>query len=133
MSIERIPVWGIEIADEPGRLQMLLLRAAAADLDLRCFIAYGMGQGRGKVYLGAKDPEAFEACAPDTGLEGTEAAGFIIGGEDEVGAAAQALDGLAKAGVNGAAGAAMVCDGQYHMLVVVEAEDADAAEKALAG
>jgi len=35
-------------------------------------------------------------------------------------------------GINGVAGAAMVCDGLYHMLVVVDAADGDAAEQALA-
>ena len=36
-----------------------------------------------------------------------------------------------QAGINGVAGAAMVCDGQYQMLVVVDAAAGDAAEKAL--
>ena len=64
-------------------------------------------------------------------MKTSAAAGFIIGGKDKVGAAAQSLKGLADAGINGVAGAAMVCDGQYQMLVVVDAADGDAAEEAL--
>ncbi|MHC4467430.1 MAG: hypothetical protein ACYSYW_12865 [Planctomycetota bacterium] len=58
-------------------------------------------------------------------------AGFIIVGDDTVGAAADALKGLADAGISGVAGAAMVCDGQYHMMVVVESADGDAAADVL--
>ena len=63
--------------------------------------------------------------------QGKEAAGFIISGKDRIGAAAEALKGLAEAGINGVAGAAMVCDGQFQLLVVVNIADSAAAAKAL--
>ena len=81
--------------------------------------------------VSAKDPEAFRGCVQKMGIEATVAAGFIVSGDDKAGAAAEALKGLAEAGINGVAGAAMVCDGHYQMLVVVDAADGDAAEKAL--
>ena len=83
------------------------------------------------MYASAKKPEGLKACALELGIEVTDAAGFIISGEDKVGAAAEALKGLADAGISGVAGTAMVCDEQYHMLVVVDAGDGDAAERAL--
>ena len=127
MAVKRITVHCLEIEDKPGSLQKLLADAASANVDLQCFAAFSAGGGRGRVYLSAKSEEAFEAL----GLESTAAAGFIISGEDKVGVAAEALKGLADANINGVAGSATVCDGQYQMLVVVDAGDADAAEKAL--
>jgi len=131
MAVKRITVHCLEIEDEPGSLQKLLAQAASANVDLLCFAAFSAAGGRGRVYLSAKAPQSLEACAQKAGIKATAAAGFIVGGEDKVGAAAESLKGLADAGINGVAGTAMVCDGQYHMLIVVDAADGDAAEKAL--
>lgn len=131
MAVKRITVECLEIEDKPGSLQKLLGQAASANVDFQCFAAFSAGQGRGRVYLSAKDPDALKACIQDAAIEMTAVAGFIVGGDDKVGAAAEALKGLAEAGINGLAGAAMVCDGQYQMLLVVKAGDGDAAQKAL--
>jgi len=131
MAVKRISVHCIEIEDTPGSLQKLLAQAASENVDMQCFAAFSAGAGCGRVYVSAKDPEALKACAQQAGIEATAAAGFIVSGADKVGAAAEALKGLADAGINGVAGAAMVCDGQYQMLVVVDAADGDAAQKAL--
>jgi len=128
---KRITVHCLEIEDKPGSLQKLLAQAASANVDLLCFAAFSGGGGRGRLYLSAKAPQSLEACTQAAGIKTTAAAGFIIGGEDKTGAAAESLRGLADAGINGVAGAAMVCDGQYHMLIVVDAADGDAAEAAL--
>lgn len=133
MAVKRITVHCLEIEDKPGSLQKLLEQAASANVDFQCFTAFSAGGGRGRVYMSAKEPEAFKACAQQAGVETTAAVGFIVSGPDKVGAAAEGLKGLADAGINGIAGAAMVCDAQYQMLVVVNAADGDAAEKALAG
>ena len=131
MAVKRITVHCVEIEDKPGSLQQLLDKAASANVDFQGFAAFSAGGGLGWVYVSAKDPAAFEACAQNVGIDTTEAAGFIISGEDKVGVAAADLKGLADAGISGIAGAAMVCDGQYQMLVVVDAADSDAAAKAL--
>ena len=133
MDVERKVVHCIEIGDRPGSLQKLLATAAEANVDLDCFMAFSAGGGKGKVYLNAKEPETLEAFARDAGIEAKEFAGFVIGGEDKAGAAAEALKGLADAKINGLAGSAVVCNGHYHMGIVVAAVDADAAEEALAG
>ena len=127
MAAKRITVHCLEIEDRPGSLQKLLADAASSNVDLMCFAAFSAGDSRGRVYVSAKDPETLKAL----GIEATLAAGFIISGADKVGAAAEALKGLADASISGIAGTAMVCDGQYRMLVVVDASDGDAAEKAL--
>jgi len=131
MVVRRITVHCTEVEDKPGALQKLLTEAAEANVDLLCFAAFSAGTGRGKVYLSAKQPQALAKCAQKAGIKTTQAAGFIISGKDRVGAAAEALESLADANINGVAGAAMVCDGQYHMLIVVQASDADVAAEAL--
>jgi hypothetical protein len=131
MAVKRISVCCVEIEDKPGSLHQLLSQAAAGNVDFLGFVACSAGGGRGCVCLSAKDPAALEACAKDAGVEATSAAGFLISGEDKVGAAVAGLKGLADAGINGIAGAAMVCNGQYQMLLVVAAADGDAAAAAL--
>jgi hypothetical protein len=131
MAVKRFTIYGVELEDRPGSLQELLAQAASANVDMLCFEAFSAGGGRGGVYVGAKDPKTFEAFIEDAGIEATAAAGFIVSGKDKVGAAAEALKKLADADINGVAGSAMVCDGKYQMLIVVLADDGDAAAKAL--
>lgn len=131
MAVKKIAVHCVEVEDKPGGLQGLLAQTASANVDFQCFAVFSAGGGKGQVYLSAKNEGALKACAEKTGIETTSAAGFIISGDDKVGAAAEALKGLADAGINGVAGAAMVCDGGYRMLVVVDSRDGEAAAKAL--
>lgn len=131
MTVKRITVHCVEIEDTPGSLQKLLAKAASENVDFNGFVASSLGGGRGRVCLSAKDPAVLEACAQKSGVEPTTAVGFIVSGEDKVGSAAEALKGLADAGINGIGGAAIVGGGQYQLLIVVDAADGDAAEKAL--
>jgi hypothetical protein len=127
---EQMAIHCVEIEDKAGSLHELLGTIAAAGVDLHCFIACSCG-GKGCVCLGAKDPAALEACLSGAGISVTEMAGFSIDGDDKVGAAADALKGLADAGVSGVAGAGMVCDSKFHMGVVVNAADGETAGGAL--
>jgi hypothetical protein len=131
MAIKRIFLSCIEIVDEPGSLHKLLSQIAAANVDLVCAAAFSTGQGQGQVCLSAKEPQALSACIEKANLQSKPAAGFVISESDKVGAAASALKPLADAGINGLAGMAMACDGQYQMLIVVSATDGDAAADAL--
>ena len=131
MAVKRIVVHRVEIEDTPGSLQKLLSQAALVGVDMHCFIACSTGGGKGSLYVSAKDPSICEEIMKQAGIEAEEMVGFVLEGEDKVGAAAEALKGLAGAGINGVAAAAMVCGGNYHMGVIVEASDADAAEQAL--
>ena len=131
MAVKRVVVQIVEIEDKPGSLQKFLTQSSLSIVDFLCFAAFSTGAGRGEIYLSAKDPEAFKAFAQEAGLAVTDSAGFIVGGEDKIGAAAEAIKGLAEAGITGLAGSAMVSNGQYRMLIVVGADDGDAAEKAL--
>jgi hypothetical protein len=131
MAVKRITVHCVEIEDKPGSLHKLLAGAASAGVDFIGFIACSSGGGRGCVCLSAKDPAALASCAQQAGIEAKEAAGFVISGADKVGIAAEDMKPLADAGINGVAGAAMVSDGQYQMMIIVDAADGDAAAQAL--
>ena len=131
MAVKRMRVLCLEIEDKPGSLQKLLEQVASANIDLAGFVACSKGTGNGCVCISAKDSAALEGFISEKGLDATAATGFVVRSEDRIGAAGEALKGLAEAGINGVAGAAMVCDGQYQMLVVVNDADGDAAEKVL--
>jgi hypothetical protein len=133
MAAKKIGIQCIQIEDRPGSLQKFLSRAAKSGVDFVCFTAFSTGTGAGRVYLSAKDTGALKGFLQKAGLESEAAAGFIVSGADKVGAGADALKGLADAGINGLAGAAMVCGEQFQMLVVVDSADAEAAQKALSG
>ncbi len=131
MAVKPITVHAVQIEDKPGSLQKLLAKAAADGVDLNGLSACACSGGTAMAYLSARNPEALKACAIKAGIQATEMAGFMISGDDKVGAAAEALKPLADAGVNGVAATAMVCDGGYGMVVIVDSADADAAAKAL--
>ncbi len=131
MAIKRISVHCVKIEDKPGSLQKLLSKISSSKVDLEGFIACGSCGSEGCVCLIPKKPSAFKECAQKCGIASMAMTGFVIGGEDKVGAAAEALKGLSKADINGVAGSAMVYDGRYQMLIVVDAADGDAAAKAL--
>ena len=131
MSVKRIAVHCVDIEDKPGSLQKFLAQSGLSGVDYLCFSAFSCSDNHGRVYVSTKDPIGFEAFAKEAGIKITEAAGFIVSGEDRVGAAANVLKGLAEKDIRGITGAAMVCDNRYHLFVVVSAKDADRAQKTL--
>ena len=131
MSVKRIAVHCADIEDKPGSLQKFLAQSSMSGVDYLCFSAFSCSDNRSHVYVSAKDPKSFEDFAREAGIKITEATGFIIGGEDRAGAAANVLKRLAEKDIHGITGAAMVCDNRYHLFVVVNAKDADRAQKAL--
>ena len=133
MAVKRITVHAVQIDDKPGSLQKLLAKAAAAGVDFNCLCACGCGGGKAMAYLSAKKPDALAAYAKKAGIKAAAMAGFMLGGDDRVGAVADVLKPLAAAAVSGIAAAAMVCDGGYGMIIIVNGADADAAASALGG
>jgi len=125
MSVKRIIIHAVNVEDIPGSMHSLLIQLATEGIDLNGMIVCSDKGGKGTAYLSAKDPEALVSCMARIHIEITEMAGFLFSGKDRIGAAANALDPLSNAGINGVAGAAMVCENKFCMLVVVEAADGD--------
>jgi hypothetical protein len=131
MAAKRIAVHCVEIEDKPGSLHRFLSQSSLTGVDYLCFSAFSCGNNRGQVFVSAKDPKGFEAFAQEAKLKVAVATGFIVSGQDHSGAAADALKGLAENGISGITCAAMTCDGRYQMLIVVDAKNADRAQKVL--
>ena len=128
----RVWVHRIEIKDEPGSFRELLLQLAQEGVDMLCVAACTCGD-KGIVDICGKDPKILRDAVDKLGINFKELAGFLISGDDKIGAGARALKGLADAGINGIAGSAMVFDGKFKMLIIVDTADGDAAEEALYG
>ncbi len=133
MNIKRIVVHCVDIEDKPGSLQKLLSQSALSGVDFQCFTAASCGNNRGRAFISAKDPQKFESFAQEAGLKTAVAAGFLIDDNDRVGAASEALLGIAENDIKGLAGSGVVCDGKFHLFIAVNAADAEKAQKALGG
>ncbi len=131
MAVKQVVMCGVDIEDKPGSLHRFLSQCSLSGVDFLCFAAYSCGNNRGRVFVSVKDPKIFEAFAKEAKLKITPAAGFIISDRDRLGAAADVIKDLAENSIRGLAGTAVVYDGLYQMLVVVDAKDASLAEKVL--
>jgi hypothetical protein len=131
MAVNRVVVHSVEIEDKPGSLHRFLSQSSLSGVDFLCFLAHSCGNNKGRVFVSAKNTKHFEAFANEAKLKTAVAAGFIVSGKDRVGAAADVIKRLAENDICGLAGAAIVYDGLYHMLVVVDLKDADRAQKVL--
>jgi predicted amino acid-binding ACT domain protein len=131
MAVKRVIVHGVDIEDKPGSLYRFLSQCSLSGVDFLFMSAYSCGNNRGRVFVGAKDPKKFEEFAKEANLKAVVAAGFIVDGSDRIGAAADVIKGLAENNIRGVAGVAMVRDGRFQMLVIVDAKDADNTHKLL--
>jgi hypothetical protein len=131
MGVRRIVIHGVDIEDKPGSLQKFLAQSSLSGVDFLYFVMFSCGHNRGRVYVSAKDPKCFETFAKEADIDVTAACGFLIDGDDKVGAAAEALKDLAENDIDEVAGYAMVCDGRYQMLIVVDDASAKRAARVL--
>ena len=108
MAVKRINVMCLKIEDKPGSLQKLLEQISSVNIELTGFIACSDRVGSGYICISAKDPDALKGFISEKGLDATAMTGFVISSKDRIGAAGEALKGLADAGINCVAGAAMI-------------------------
>ncbi|MBN1796097.1 MAG: hypothetical protein JW804_05440 [Sedimentisphaerales bacterium] len=131
MSVKRQKVFEINISDIPGSMHCLLIQLAREAINLDGMIVTSLGGGKGKAYLSAMEPDMLAAYLKRAEIESKEMAGFLVSHADKIGAAANTLDPLSEAGINGVAGSAMACDNRFGMMLVVRADQGDDAERAL--
>jgi hypothetical protein len=133
MGAKRVTVHCVDIEDKPGSLHRFLSQSSLSGVDYLCFVAFSCGNNHGRVAVSAKNPKTFEAFVKEAKLKAPEAAGFIVEGEDRPGAAAKIIAKLAEKDIGGIVGTAMVFNGRYQMLIVVDAKNAERAQKLLSG
>lgn len=129
MAVERITIARTDVEDSPGSGHKLLAELGSAGVDLRAVAAFSAGGGRSSVLLAPKDPAALSNYGGKAKME--MMTGFLTALPDAAGAGAEAIKPLADAGVNIRALTAVVCDGNFHLLIVVDNADADKAAAAL--
>jgi hypothetical protein len=131
MAASQETVYKIDIADKPGALHEVLSAAAGAGANISFLAAFSAGGGKGAAFMIADKPDALRVLAESEGLEFDEYTGFLLRGEDRVGAGADLTKPLADAGINILLSAATIAGGEYQLLILVSPADADAAAKAL--
>jgi hypothetical protein len=131
MGVRRIDVQCVEIEDKPGSLQRFLTQSSLSGVDFSYFAGYSCGNNHERVFVSAKDAGKFRAFAKEAELRFSDAVGFVVSGEDRLGAGAEALKALAEGDVHGIAGSGMVWDRMYQLVIVVSSEDAEKAEALL--
>jgi hypothetical protein len=131
MPAKQVKAYCVDIEDKPGSLHRFLSQSALSGADYVCFAAFSCGDNKGHVVVVPKDPKIFDSFAKEANIKTTPRAGFIITGKDRIAAAADAIKNLAQNDIRGIAGAAMVIEGRFQLLVVVDLKDAERAKKVL--
>lgn len=131
MSVHRASVFKMDIEDRPGSLRELLSATAEGGVNILNLAAFSTGGGKGAAFCMVDKPEALEQMAASKGMALEKYAGFLIDGPDEVGVGADVTKPIADASINMVLSTALVVEGQYYLMIVVEGEDAKAAQSAL--
>lgn len=131
-TIQRVRYFYTEVSDRPGEGARVLSALKDAGINLLAFSGFPKGR-RAQIDFIPADEEAFRAAAKQAKLKlvGPKT-GFLIQGEDRVGAVADLLTKLANANVNVTAVDAVAAGaGQYGAILWVKARDVNKAASAL--
>ena len=131
-TIQRVQYFYTEISDKPGEGARVLGALKEAGVNLLAFTGFPKGR-RAQIDFFPTDPVAFKAAARAAKLKlvGPKT-GFLIQGEDRVGAVAEILTKLAEAGINVTAlDAASAGAGRYGAILWVEPRHVNKAAKVL--
>jgi len=117
------------VRDRPGEASRLLEHVSERGLNLTAFTAIPAGDEQTQICLVTEKPEQLQQAATDAGatLVGPQR-GFLIQGEDRIGALHGHHQNLANAGVN-VYSSSGICDGsgRFGFILWVEAGDFDKA------
>ncbi|MBI4560797.1 MAG: hypothetical protein HY724_02040 [Candidatus Rokubacteria bacterium] len=131
-TIRVVDYYYIETSDKPGEAARLLNQLKAAGINLLAFSGFPKGK-RSQLDFVPADPAAFKAVAKQARWKLTgPKKGFLVQGDDRVGALAEILDKLAAAKINVTATDA-VCAGadRYGVILWVKPRDVKRAAKTL--
>src|SRR3989304_1773043 len=130
--VQPVEYYYIQTANKPGEAFRALSVLKQAGVDLLAFSGFPSGR-RAQLDFLPVDPKAFIQVARKAGWKiSPKKTGFLIQGEDRVGALSDVLGKLAAAKVNVTAVDAVTSgDGFYGAILAVEPEDNKRAAKAL--
>ena len=129
-TIRIVDYFYIEAPDKPGEALKVLKQLKEAGVNLEAFSGFPKGR-RAQLDFIPSDPAAFKAAAKKAKWKVVgPKKGFVIQGEDRVGAVADLLEKLAAANINVTATDAICAGGgRYGVLLWVKARDVKKAAK----
>lgn len=130
--IRKVDYFKMEVADKPGEGARILGALRDAGINLLAFTGFPRGR-RAQLDFIPEDSAAFKKAAKMAGLKiGPKKTGFLVQGEDRVGAVASVASILAEAKINiTAIDAVSAGEGRYAAILWVKPEDKRKAAKAL--
>lgn len=100
-EIRRIDYYDVTVADKPGEAARILSALEQAGVNLIAFSGFPQGSRKSQLDFMAEDSAALKKAARAAGLIlGAKKTGFMVQGEDHVGAAAAIARQLSAAGIN---------------------------------
>jgi hypothetical protein len=132
-NIRKVEYFYIESPNKPGEGAKALAALREAGVNLLAFSGFPCGR-KAQIDFIPEDTAAFKAAAKKAGLKlSPKKTGFLIQGEDKIGAVAEILEKLAAANVNVTAMDAVSAGaGRYGAIMWVKAPDVRKASKLLA-
>jgi hypothetical protein len=130
--IRKVDYFYIDSPNKPGEGARVLTALRDAGVNLLAFTGFPQGR-RAQIDFVPEDSAAFKAAAKKAGLKlSPKKTGFLVQGEDRIGAIAEIMGKLADAGVNVTAIDAMAAgEGRYGAIFWVKPPDVRKASKAL--
>jgi hypothetical protein len=132
-SVRKIDYFYTELPNKPGEGAKALAALREAGVNLLAFTGFPSGR-RAQMDFIPEDTVAFKAAAKKAGLKlSPKKTGFLIQGDDRVGAVAEIVEKLAAAGINiTAMDAVSAGAGRYGAIMWVKAPDVRKASRLLA-
>ena len=131
--IRKVTYTYLMVPHRPGRGVEVLGALAEAGIDLLAFSAFPAGGGRAQVDLVTDDMPGLRRLARQNGWKLKDVKrGFLVQGDDRVGAVHRVLGKLAEAKINATAADAVTAGGgRYGMILWVRPKDVSRAARAL--
>ena len=123
-TIRKVAYYKTEVPNKAGEGARILGILKDAGVNLLAFSGFPSGR-RAQIDFIPEDDAAFKTAAKKTGLKmGAKKTGFLVQGDDRVGAVSDIMTKVAKAGINITALDAIVAGGgRYGVILWVKSED----------
>lgn len=130
-TVRKVDYFTTEIPDKPGEGLRVLNQLRESNVNLLAFTAFPRAR-RTQVDFVPENREALTAAARKLGLKlSPKKTGFLLEGEDRVGALNDTLQKLANAGINLTAVDAVATGGRFGAIFWVKPEDVNKAAKSV--
>ncbi|MEE9555241.1 MAG: hypothetical protein V3W18_13210 [candidate division Zixibacteria bacterium] len=130
-SVTRLPYFVANVKDEPKALLKVMLNLKDLDVGLSGLWGFASKEGKGELFVVARESEALKTAWKESGLFAKEGTGFFISGPDRTGALIETLENLVRWGINIRAIDAIAVGSVFGSFLWVDDEDVERAAIAL--